>query len=346
MEFVGRQIELRLLRSQFDEALRGHPRLAIIEGPAGIGKTALVDRFLSEYGDVQVLRASGEEYEGSLGDGGGGPVRGSPAGPSAMPRQAPLEDHLIVGAQVLDLLGHLQERGPVILVIDDLHWADQTSLKALLFGLRRLQADRVLALLVMRSEETHRLPEGLSRLIHSGVAARQQLRGLESADLRELAALMGVGALSAGAAERLYQHTEGNPLSARALLAELPTEIWRIPELTVPAPHSFSLLVLRRRAQRSQETRQLLDAASVLGMHSSLDLAARLADIAAPLAAVDEASAAGLLQIEQVGKREIAFPHPLVEATIYHGLSMSERARLHARAATLGDDQASYVRPR
>jgi len=346
MEFVGRHTELGLLRSQFDEALGGHPRLALIEGPPGIGKTALVDRFLGEYGDVQVLRASGEEAEAFLEYGVVDQLLSSQAGSSAMPRQAPLEDHLKVGAQVLDLLGHLQERGPVILVIDDLHWADQTSLKALLFALRRLQADRVLALLVMRSEETHRLPEGLSRLIHSGLAARQQLRGLESADLRELAALMGVGAFSAGAAERLYQHTEGNPLYARALLAELPAQVWTRSELTVPAPHSFSQLVLSRRAQRSQETRQLLDAASVLGMHSSLDLAARLADIAAPLAAVDEASAAGLLQIEQVGKREIAFPHPLVEATIYHGLSMSERARLHARAATLVDDQASSLRHR
>jgi DNA-binding CsgD family transcriptional regulator/tetratricopeptide (TPR) repeat protein len=346
MEFVGRQIELRLLRSQFDEALRGHPRLALIEGPAGIGKTALVDRFLCEYGDVQVLRASGEESEALLEYGVVDQLLSSQAGPSAMPRQTPLEDHLKVGAQFLDLLGHLQERGPVILVIDDLHWADQTSLKALLFALRRLQADRVLALLVMRSEETHRLPEGLSRLIHSGVAARQQVSGLESADLRELAALMGVGAFSAGAAERLHQHTEGNPLYARALLAELPAQVWTRSELTVPAPHSFSLLVLSRRAQRSQETRQLLDAASVLGMHSSLDLAARLADIADPLAAVDAASAAGLLQIEKVGKREIAFPHPLVGASIYHGLSMSERARLHARAATLVDDQASSLRHR
>jgi AAA ATPase-like protein len=61
--FVGRRRELTLLDAQFDEVQAGHPRVVHIEGLAGIGKTALVERFLSQCSDAQLVRASGEESE-------------------------------------------------------------------------------------------------------------------------------------------------------------------------------------------------------------------------------------------------------------------------------------------
>jgi hypothetical protein len=116
------------------------------------------------------------------------------------PRRASLDDHLAVGAELLEVLGSLQGRGSVIVAVDDLQWADQASLNALLFSLRRLRADRVVTLLVTRTEEPHLLPEGLSRLIRGEGAATLEVGGLETTDLRELAALMGIAGLSAQAA--------------------------------------------------------------------------------------------------------------------------------------------------
>ncbi|MDQ6920829.1 MAG: ATP-binding protein [Candidatus Dormibacteraeota bacterium] len=64
--FVGRRQDLTVLASKLRDVRSGQPEVVLIDGPAGIGKTALVDRFLGQLRDTQVLRASGEESEGLL----------------------------------------------------------------------------------------------------------------------------------------------------------------------------------------------------------------------------------------------------------------------------------------
>jgi AAA ATPase domain len=124
--FVDRRAELAMLRAQLDQARSGRPRVVLVSGPAGIGKTALLDRFLHQETDVRVLRASGDEAEAMLGYGvvdqllrlggaSGSTVlathNGERPGPPAL-----VEGHLKVGAQILALLGALQDEGPVLLV--------------------------------------------------------------------------------------------------------------------------------------------------------------------------------------------------------------------------------------
>src|SRR5437016_761305 len=123
MPFVGRHRDLAFLAAELDQVRAGHPRVVLIEGTAGIGKTALLNRFLAGSSDAQMLWASGEESEVLLAYGvldqllRPAIVTGTPA----EPRRIPLEDHLTVGAQLLDFLGSLQEQGPVIVRIDDAH---------------------------------------------------------------------------------------------------------------------------------------------------------------------------------------------------------------------------------
>jgi len=347
--FVGRRKDLALLEDQLDKARAGQPRVVLIEGTAGIGKTALLNRFLAQSLGAQILRASGEESELLLAYGVVDQLLRSAAvaGASLEPRPIPLQDHLAVGAQVLELLGSLQEQGPVVVFIDDLQWVDQPSLKALLFALRRLLADRVIVLLVIREEEVDGRLEGLRRLIRDRDGTILQLRGIQVAEVQELAQLHGLRSFSARAARRLHEHTEGNPLHTGALLDEIPAADWDRPELYLPAPRSFSLLVLDRRAQCSDVAQRLVDAASVLGMRCSLDGAACLACIGNPLAALDEATRAGLLQaVGKIGECTVRFAHPLVQAAIYHDLGPAARAGLHARAAVLVEDHASSLRHR
>jgi DNA-binding CsgD family transcriptional regulator len=348
--FVGRLRELTLLRDQLDEARGGHPRLVLIEGPPGIGKTSLVNSLLFERPEVQLIRASGEESEALLAYGvidqllrfaaASGAHREAPTLPSV--------DHLKVGAELLELIGNLQEEEerPVVIVVDDLHWADQPSQKALLFALRRQLADRVLVLFVARREELHRLPEGLIHFINSGGGITLQLDGLEASDLQELAELKGVRPFSIRAAQHLQHHTLGNPLHARALLDEVQADAWSNPELSLPAPRSFGRLVLGRLGRLPDEAQRLVMAASVLGRRSLLDTAANLARVSDSLQALEEAQRADLLQEAVTPSGMVEFPHPLIRAAVYHDLGAADRAALHLRAASLVEDQASALQHR
>ncbi len=123
---------------------------------------------------------------------------------------------------------------PVAVVIDDLQWVDSSSLRALLFATRRLSAESVVLILIVRDDGWDDLPEGLRKLISGSGGTRMRLGPLSAAELRELASAEGV-TLSAAAAEQLCDHTAGHPLYARALLEELPPEAWEAGR-TLPAP--------------------------------------------------------------------------------------------------------------
>src|SRR4051812_25680770 len=198
----------------FEKMRRGHSRIVIVEGPAGIGKTTLVERFLEALGDVRVARASGDEFEIEV-------VFGVVEQLLRHAAPAPYDGHIEAGGRLLDLLSELQADGPAALVVDDAQWADPDSLKALQFAVRRLVDDRVLVLLVVREGESRHLPQGLLKIADGRTGARLKIAPLETAEMRQLAAAVGV-AISPGGARRLHEHSGGSPLYARALLAELP----------------------------------------------------------------------------------------------------------------------------
>jgi predicted ATPase len=194
--FVGRERQLALLAELFAGASAGRPRVVLVEGEAGIGKSTLLARAIAELprGDAVVLRAVGDEAESALQRGVVGQLV---AGLSPLPSElsALLDGSgergpLAAGAGLLALLGELQDRGPVVVVVDDAHWSDSASLHALAFCLRRLRADRVLALLAARTEELDRLPRGLTALAHDPTGITVSLAGLKSSELAELAAAL------------------------------------------------------------------------------------------------------------------------------------------------------------
>jgi DNA-binding CsgD family transcriptional regulator len=354
--FVGRQPELATLRARLVAARTGAPQVVHIQGPPGIGKTALVAAFLDEPGgDVppRVLRAGGEETESLLAYGvldqlarSAGPtgvgvvVPGAPAG-------GVLDDAVTVGSRLLELLGSLEAAAPVVMVIDDVHWVDQPSLKALVFALRRLVADPILVLLTGRDADSAELPESLHRIVTGAGDSVLRLRGLDEQDLSELAEALGLGPLPSGAAERLRSGTQGNPLYARALLEEFPPDEWDPGHAPLRSPRSFRRLVERRYGECGEDTRHLVDAAAVLGPHSSLTLAARLGGVADSLAAVDEAAGRDLL-VPSSGQLPwtLSFPHPLIRSALYDALGPGRRAALHTAAAAMVDDEAVSLRHR
>jgi len=314
-------------------AAEGHPQVVLIQGEAGVGKTVLVDRTLATSQEVTALWARADETE-----------REHPFGvidqllrawPGNRLGELPTKraDPLPVGAAFLELLTGGPQGRLVAIVVDDLPWADLPSVQALLFALRRLYVDPVIALFTGRTEEADRVPRGLHQLLASDGGVRLELGGLGRDDLTELARGVEPGALPAGAIDRLFRHTRGNPLYAQALLEELPRDAWLV-EGPLPAPRTFGAIVVSRLAATRGDTRALVAAAAVLGQQGSIADAAKVAGLSDFTPALDEAIAAHFLTtMDSPLASKFSFAHPLVRAAIYHELGPARRSDLHSRAA-------------
>jgi DNA-binding CsgD family transcriptional regulator len=334
--FVGRREELRLLEERLAEAELGHPQVVFIEAEAGAGKSTLVSSFLGESVNARILQLSGEESESLLSYGIVDQLRpGVLTNPSA--------DPMAVGAELVDLFDQMQtDERVVVISIDDLHWADRSSARALLFALRRLRGDRVLIIVCARLDEV--TDPGWVRFIGGDDrVTRIRLGGLAPDELIELAGALGLGVLSRRGASRLAVHTEGNALYSRALLEEIGVAGLSGEDASLPAPRQLSGVVLSRMASLTSPTQNLLAAAAVLGQHADATTIASVAEIRNPQIQIEEAEAAGLLG-EKTVTSELSFAHPLYQAAIYADLSPTRRRELHTRAAnhTVGHSQLAH----
>ena len=350
--FVGRAAEMDALRAELNTVRSGTPRVLVVQGDAGIGKTLLLEQFLAGETDLTVLRATGEPWEAFVAFGVVDQLM-RVAGVStarlliSRDRSFPPEEPVGVGAWMLDVLKEMEQKAPVAVVVDDAHWADMDSLRALLFAARRLVDERVLVVFGQRTEDEQRLPEGLRRMAGGRTGATLDLQPLPASEVQQLAAALGVRGFSSRAAQRLHAHTGGNALYLTSMLAELPEKQWRTWSPSLPAPRAFATQVLRRLAATSGPTRGLVEAVAVLGNTAPVAAAATLAGVSDLFGALDEASAVGLLQVrEEFGIREVGFPHPLVQAAVYEQLGPLRRMQLHSAAAEFVEDEGALLRHR
>ncbi|MDA0168467.1 AAA family ATPase [Solirubrobacter taibaiensis] len=340
---VGRDAQLEALRGELHAASTGRARFALIEGQAGMGKTTLLNTFIAAAEETVVVRANGVESETEVEFGVLDQLLRH-SGFEAVDLSS--EDHVHAGMSLLHALDQLESRTPVIVVVEDVHWVDAASLRTILFAARRLVSERVLMLMSVREEASELLPSGLRVLASGGGGITLRTEPLSVHETRDIAAARGIW-LSPRVAEQLRSHTGGSPLYITALLTEVPADRWEAPDGSWPAPRSYSALVLRRADTAPEHARRLIDALAILGISSPLDGAATLAEVSAPLEAVESATRTGLVLFdEHADELPLQFDHPLTRAAIYHGMGPATRARLHARAATLVDTEAAALRHR
>ena len=337
--FVGRESELRALHDAFAEASAGHSQVLIVQGEAGIGKTTLVERFLSELPATRVLRASGDDSESHVSfaiadqllrcDGRGtDSVRGG--------------RHVAVGLELLELIGSGAEEAPCAVVVDDAHLIDADSLRALLFAGRRLLASRALMLLVVRGKADDTLAEGWRKL-----GSQLTVGPLAPSHISELGLALGIP-MTPDAAGRLWEHTRGSPLHARAVLRELPQDSgWQYEPRPLPAPESYAQLVRRDLDRCAADVVTLIEAAAVLGVRAPLQAVVQLADLDHPLETLDDAVAGALVRLDdRAGGAFVEFSHPLVRAAVYDALPKARRSALNTAAAALVHDTVAAMRHR
>jgi DNA-binding NarL/FixJ family response regulator len=333
--FVNRASELSALAEETGRVSQGESRVVHVSGRAGIGKTALVGAFLNDHPDLVGINVAGSEHDTGTHLGVAQALLRTLAARGGLPAEpaypAAEIDPLACGMALVHHLGLAQGSDEaVVLVVDNLDWVDPTSLTALAFALRRLNADRILTILIGRQEAQPDTP--LGRLI-TGLGGRSvPVGGLDTLAVREIAAQFGPRALSLAQAEVLRAHTDGNPLYLRAVLAELPPGR-AIDAQWLPAPGAFAAVALAPLARSPEPVRRLVAAAAVLGMEARVTDAARLGMVSSPTEAVGEVPDGLIELVEGPLGWVLRFTHPLNRAAVYHDLSPEERARLHALAA-------------
>jgi DNA-binding NarL/FixJ family response regulator/tetratricopeptide (TPR) repeat protein len=351
---VGRDAELARLRGLLHDAAAGRAVTGLVSGDAGIGKSRLVaeamqiaerDGFTvlcgqcAEIGDsvpylpfADAFRAAPPYIEKAvkarpvlsrlLPDGDGQAHEADWAG---------LTRQQMFGA-VLSLLSELAVDSPVLLVIEDLHWADATTRHLLTFLARMLHRERVAIIGTYRTDDLHRrhpLRGVIAELLRLPMVALVELGPLSAAALAEILSDVPNVALPAAAAlNSLVERAEGNAYYAEELLTASSCT-----QDTLPT--GLAALLMSRVERVSDAAQQVLRVAAVAGGGAADDLVRAASGL--PDDAYEEAvrEAAGHQLLAPDGPDGYRFRHALLREAIYSDLMPGERTRLHARLANL-----------
>lgn len=362
-DFVGRGEELGLLVAAFDAAAGGRAGAVLVGGAAGIGKTRLVEEFCRLARDRGALTATGvcvpvaggglpygpvaglvRDIGRQLGDAAADllepmaeglrsalPGPGDPANSTLHPRQ-PTTDELVKTRRFeafLTSVTTLAERSPLVLVFDDLQWADSSSAELLSFLTRNLTDARVLLVGTMRTDEVgpgDELRPWLAEFTRHNRVTDLHLDGL---DHEEMTTLIG-GVLGRQPdwtlVEAVWARSQGNPFFAEELTAAGPA-----PSL----PPELARVIMTRVEGLSKKAQQLLRMAAIAGLvveHRLLATVADAFDADALDGALAEAIDGHILVVDE-SRSGYRFRHALLREAVEASLLPGERIRIHRRLA-------------
>jgi hypothetical protein len=358
-EFVGRARELGELRAGIDEALAGRGGLWLLCGEPGIGKSRLAEELARGTAGASVLW-------GRCWEAGGAPaywpwvqilrtllrrpaIRQLAEAPATAAHLEPLLPELGIEREgrplalppeqarfkLMDAIGGLlceaAAAEPLLLILDDLHVADPSSLALLDFLARQIGAAPLAIVGTFRDAEVQRSPL-LGRIAQQG-----RTIALRRLDQSAAAALLAatLGAAPPHVVDTVFQRSEGNPLFlielCRLLVAQGAAAME--PGSALAIPGSLRAAIRGRMADLSEAAREALELASVFGRELSVDQLAEAAggDRAALAGALEEAAAAGMLVA--AGRGGHRFTHILVREVIHDDLPVARRRALHFRLA-------------
>lgn len=378
---TGRGAELAQLRSALDDALGGRPRLTMVVGEPGIGKTRLVEELAVYAGLRRADVLWGRCYEGE----GGVPylpfveafrgyvrtrsdtelrevlgrsaaelstlvseirTRITDVGP--LPVLDPEAERLRLFDGVASFVRAASLQAPLVIVLDDLHWADKPSLLLLQYLARNLDRDRVLIVGTYRDVEldrTHPLADAVATLRRERIYDRVLLRGLDLDDVTELLAVASNQAPPPEFAAMVHRETEGNPFFIAEILRHLVDtgairregDQWvGTPEAVLAnLPEGVREVIGRRLSHLSADCNALLTVAAAVPQGFHLDVVRAVAgfDEDRALDLLDEALRQHVVQERRDAAGTFEFSHALIRQTLYGELSTPRRIRLHRQIA-------------
>jgi len=380
--FVGREAERGELQRLLEQAIGGAGALVMLGGEPGIGKTRLCEELMAEARQRGMIALSGRCYEME-----GAPpympfVEMVEAGARMFPLEAmrnALGDYAPEVAKLVPELHRLfpdippppdmppeQQRSylfngmrefiarsgraqPLLLVLDDLHWADDATMLLVQHVAQQLQEMPVLIVGTHRDVEldvARPLARALEELVRQRLAQRRSLKRFSEAGVEAMLRALSGQEPPAILVQAIYSETEGNPFFVEEVFKHLaeegelfdPQGRWRsdlqINELDVP--EGVRLVIGRRLERLSEQCRRVLTSAAVIGRGFSFELLGSLREMEAEalLDAVDEAERAHLIASTEDGpEARFTFAHELIRQTLISGVSVARRQRLHLRVA-------------
>jgi DNA-binding CsgD family transcriptional regulator len=369
--FVGRQRELATLKAALEDAFGGHGRLVMLAGEPGIGKTrtaqeiaayaetrgaqVLWGRCYEEEGAppywpwVQAIRAyvrdqDPEQLRLEMGPGASDIAEIIPdvraklpdLGPS--PALEPEQARFRLFDSFTTFLQNTAWRQTLLLVLDDLQWADRSSLLLLEFLTRQLVASPLLVIGTYRDVEVtrrHPLSQALGNLIREQPFLRLQLTGMTQAEVEQLIRKTSQSSPPPSLIETIHRRTEGNPLFVNEVVRALDQEgMAETREYILSVPEGVRDAIGRRLNCLTEECNQVLTTASVIGREFAFKLLSALNTGVTEeqlLAVIDEALEAHLIEELPDGVERYQFSHALIQQTLAEELSTSRKVRIHAR---------------
>ncbi len=385
--FVGREREMAELGAALDEAIAGHGQLIMLAGEPGIGKTRIARELAGHAGAkgarilwgwcyegegapsywpwVQPIRGyvqqcSPEQLQREIGPGAAAIAEIIPEVRQKLPSLEPApvlepeQARFRLFDSICTFLKNMSHNQALVVVLDDLHWADKQSLLLLEFLARQMGDSHIMVLGCYRDVDVarhHPLFETLGQLSREPAFQRQLLRGLSQQETErfiELATSETATGFkpSQQMIESVYAHTEGNPFfmsEVIRLLREQGDLNWeRVDESGgIPIPEGVREVIGRRLNRLSDLCNETLTTASIIGREFDFSLIQALDQESLEdqlLEAIDQAQAAHLIEELPGGAERYRFSHALVQQTLSEELSVSRRVRLHSRIAEALED--------
>src|SRR5688572_17242840 len=381
---VGREAERADLMAKLDQAVAGHGSLVLLGGEPGIGKTRLSEAIQDEARSRGCMCLVGHAYEmeGSppyvpfiemleysarvvppaalkhaLGDSAAEVAKLMPELrqmfpdiPPALDVPAEQQRRLLFNAY-RDFVERSCRMAPIVTVLEDLHWADDSSLQLLMHLAPALSSWPLLVIGTYRDVEldvTRPFAKVLETLVRQRLASRMALRRLPAEGVSELLSVMSGGRAAPASLSRIiFNETEGNPFFVEEVFQHLKEEgrlfddsgQWRsdMRVETLDVPEGVRLVIGRRLERLSEQARRVLTTAAVIGRSFSLPLLESLEGAGREdevLDAIEEAEQAHLVAAQRAGREtRYLFAHELIRQTLADALSMPRRQRLHSKIA-------------